>query len=141
MIEVLIALLLFMIGILGIVGLQASMMQAQTESKVRADAANMVDELAALMWAELGNKATIANLTNYSTSGCGASAACNAWQTKLGNTLPGGTLKDLAFDDTVDTWAETHGQVKVTLAWTLPNGSEHQYVATFNVAQNPPPAP
>lgn len=137
MIEVLIAILLFVIGVLGLIGLQAAMTQAQTESKVRADAANLVDELSGLMWGELGNKAVIANLANYSTGGCGTSAACAAWKTKLGATLPGGVLKELTFDDTVDTWAETHGQVKVTLAWTLPNGSEHLYVATFNVAQNP----
>jgi type IV pilus assembly protein PilV len=137
MIEVLVALLLFTIGVLGLVGLQATMTQAQTEGKVRADAANLVDELSALMWAELGNKATIANLTNYSTASCGASTACTAWKAKVGQTLPGGSLKDLTFDDTADTWAENHGLVKVTLAWTLPNGSEHQYVATFNVAQNP----
>ena len=41
LIEVLVAVLLFAIGILGMVGLQASMTQAQTESKVRADAANL----------------------------------------------------------------------------------------------------
>jgi type IV pilus assembly protein PilV len=137
MIEVLVAILLFVIGILGLIGLQAAMTQAQSESKVRADAANLVDELSALMWSELGNKATIANLTNYTTGGCGTSAACTAWRAKLGQVLPGGSLKELTFDDTVDTWAETHGLVKVTLAWTLPNGGEHQYVATFNVAQNP----
>ena len=45
--------LLFAIGILGMVGLQASMMQAQTDSKVRADAANLVDELATLMWSDV----------------------------------------------------------------------------------------
>jgi type IV pilus assembly protein PilV len=138
MIEVLIALLLFAIGVLGLVGLQAAMTQAQTESKVRADAANLVDELATLMWSELGNQATIANLANYSTGSCSSSAGCNAWQTKLGQTLPGGTLKSLTFDNTPDTWAEEHGRVEVTLTWMLPNGAEHQYIATFNVAQNPP---
>jgi len=141
MIEVLIALLLFAIGILGLVGLQASMTQTQTESKVRADAANLVDELATLMWGELGNKDTIANLAAFSASGCSGNPACNAWLTKLGKALPGGTLTDLTFNDIADTWDVNHGMVTVTLSWSLPNGSPHQYVSTFNVAQNAPTAP
>jgi type IV pilus assembly protein PilV len=141
MIEVLIALLLFAIGILGLVGLQASMTQAQTESKVRADAANLVDELATVMWGELGNKDTIANLAAFNTAGCSGNAACNAWLTKLGKTLPGGTVASLVFNNVADTWDVNHGLVTVTLSWSLPNGSPHQYVSTFNVAQNAPPAP
>lgn len=139
MIEVLVAVLLFAIGILGLVGLQASMTQAQTDSKVRADAANLVDELATLMWTELGTQATIANLANFSTSGCAGNARCGAWLGKVGKALPGGTLTDLSFNDVADSWDENHGSVTVTLTWKLPNSDvDHKYVATFNVAQNPP---
>ncbi|HEX6020327.1 MAG TPA: prepilin-type N-terminal cleavage/methylation domain-containing protein [Burkholderiaceae bacterium] len=138
LVEVLVAVLLFAIGILGLVGLQAAMTQTQTESKVRADAANLVDELAAVMWGELGNQATIANLAAFSTGGCAGSAACNAWLTKLGKTLPGGTLSALAFNNVADPWDANYGMVTVTLQWSLPNGGTHQYVSTFNVAQNVP---
>jgi type IV pilus assembly protein PilV len=133
MIEVLVAVLLFAIGILGLVGLQASMTQAQTESKVRADAANLVDELAALMWSDVGT--SVANLSAYKSAGCGGNLRCNAWLTKLGEVLPGGTLDTLTFDETVvDSTDPNHGMVTVTLRWSLPNGASHQYVATFNVA-------
>jgi type IV pilus assembly protein PilV len=139
MIEVLVAVLLFAIGILGLVGLQATMTQTQTESKVRADAANLVDELATVMWGELGNQATLANLAAFSTGGCASNAACNAWLTKLGKTLPGGTLADLTFSNATETSDVDYGSVTVTLKWSLPNGSAHpQYVSTFNVAQNIP---
>jgi type IV pilus assembly protein PilV len=141
LIEVMIAVLLFAIGILGLVGLQASMTQAQSESKVRADAANLIDELATVMWGELGQQAQIALLADFSTAGCSGNTACNAWLTKLGKTLPGGTLTSLAFNDVADTWDINHGMVTVTLSWALPNGSPHQYVATFNVAQNAVVAP
>src|SRR5690242_15134054 len=90
LIEVLVSVLLFAIGILGIVGLQATMTQTQTESKVRADAANLVDELATVMWGELGNQNTMANLAGFTSGGCSANAACNAWLTKMRKTLPGG---------------------------------------------------
>ena len=133
MIEVLVAVLLFAIGILGLVGLQASMTHAQTESKVRADAANLVDELAALMWSEVGTN--IGNLVAFKTAGCGGNLRCAAWQTKVGEVLPSGTLDALTFDETVtDTTSPDHGMVTVTLKWALPNGAGHQYIATFNVA-------
>ena len=133
MIEVLIAVLLFAIGILGLVGLQATMTQTQTESKVRSDAANLVDELAALMWSDVGTN--VANLASYKTAGCGGNLRCAAWQTKLGEVLPGGTLTGLTFDETiVDTADPNHGMVTVSLQWALPNGGTHQYVATFNIA-------
>lgn len=133
MIEVLVAVLLFAIGILGLVGLQASMTHAQTESKVRADAANLVDELATLMWSDVGT--SVANLSAYKSAGCGGNLHCNAWLTKLGQVLPSGTLDSLDFKDgIVDPTDPDHGMVTVTLKWSLPNGSPHQYVATFNVA-------
>jgi type IV pilus assembly protein PilV len=138
LIEVLVSLLLFAIGILGIVGLQATMTQTQTESKVRADAANLVDELATVMWGELGNQNTTANLAGFTGGGCSANLACNAWLTKMQRTLPGGTLTDLSFNNAVDTWDVNHGKVTLTLSWALPNGSGHKYVSTFNVAQNAP---
>jgi len=133
MIEVLIAVLLFAIGILGLVGLQATMTQTQTESKVRSDAANLVDELAALMWSDVGN--SVANLAAYKAAGCGGNLHCAAWLTKVGEVLPGGTLSGLTFDETItNTVDPNHGMVTVTLQWALPNGSTHQYAATFNVA-------
>jgi len=138
LIEVLVAVLLFAIGILGLVGLQASMMQAQTDSKVRADAANLVDELSAVMWGEIGNQNTISNLSAFTTGGCSGNAACNAWLAKLGKTLPGGTLTSLSFNDSADTWDIDHGMDSVTVSWSLPNGGTHKYVSTFNVAQNIP---
>jgi type IV pilus assembly protein PilV len=138
LIEVLVSVLLFTIGILGLVGLQATMTQTQTESKVRADAANLVDELATVMWGEVGNQATLANLNAFSTGGCAGSAACNAWLTKLGKSLPGGTLAELVFDNATDAANASYGLVTVKLEWSLPNGGAHKYVSTFSVAQNTP---
>ena len=135
MIEVLVALLLFAIGILGLVGLQATMTQTQTESKVRADAANLVDELATLMWSEVTNTSPMTvNLAAYTTSGCAGNTRCSAWLDKLGEVLPGGTLDNLSYNTVTDTNDINHGSVSVTLKWSMPNGGAHKYVAIFNVA-------
>jgi type IV pilus assembly protein PilV len=138
LVEVLVAVLLFTIGILGLVGLQATMTQTQTGGKVRADAANLVDELATVMWGEVGNQATLANLNAFTTAGCAGAAACNAWLTKLGKVLPGGTLSELVFDNATDAANANYGLVTVKLQWSLPNSGTHQYVSTFSVAQNTP---
>ena len=135
MIEVLISVLLFAIGILGLVGLQATMTQTQTDSKVRADAANLVDELATLMWSEVTNTAPMtANLAAYTTSGCAGNTRCGAWLTKLASVLPSGTLDNLSYNTVTDTNDVNYGSVSVTLKWSMPNGGEHKYVAIFNVA-------
>ena len=129
LIEVLVAVLLFAIGILGLVGLQAAMTQAQTDAKVRADAANLVDELAALAWADMPN------IAQYKTGTCSANALCNGWLAKLAATLPAGTLTDLSFDDTITNPLDANfGRFTVTVSWTLPNGGTHRHTAVFNVA-------
>lgn len=140
LVEVMVAVLLFAIGILGIVGLQASMMQAQTDSKVRADAANLVDEVATLMWSELSRgkplPASINNVVQFKAAACAGDVTCNGWLTKVQSTLPGGTLSDLSFDETNTNAADpAFGLVSVKLTWTLPNSTvAHSYSATFNLA-------
>jgi len=140
MVEVLVAVLLFTIGILGLVGLQATMTQTQTDGKVRADAANLVDELSTLMWADLGKPTTpggafsMTSLAGYTAGTCGSNAHCAAWQDKVGKVLPNGKLDSLTFDATESTTEDTHGLATVTLKWTLPSSDvEHKYVATFSV--------
>jgi type IV pilus assembly protein PilV len=135
LVEVLVAVLLFAIGILGLVGLQASMTRAQTDSKVRADAANLMDELATLMWSDLGSPPVLANLTAYNGGACTGNTRCSSWIGKLGTTLPGGTLTTLAVNGATDSTNPSFGEVIVEIAWTLPNSSTpHKYAAVFNVA-------
>jgi type IV pilus assembly protein PilV len=51
LIEALIALLIFSVGILGIVGLQATAVKASSDAKYRSEAALMANELIGKMWA------------------------------------------------------------------------------------------
>ncbi len=73
LLEALIAILIFSIGILGAVGLQASMIKANSDAKYRAEAGFIAEQRISQMWvdqANLNNYGEVAPGTNISaTSG------------------------------------------------------------------------
>lgn len=114
LLEVLVALLIFAFGVLGIVGLQASMTQAQTGSKLRGDAAYLAQELIGTMWAN------VASIDQYNTvtAQCDGFNPCNALKQKVAARLPGGTL-------TLRPGAT--GLVEITITWTPPGEDTRTY--------------
>lgn len=115
LIEALIGILIFSVGVLGLVGLQASMTRAQTGTKVRSDAVLLANEIVGIMWADRE-----ANHANYTGTGCGSHAPCKAWLDKVKRSLPNG-------DATVTFSPATFKQVSVQVKWTIPNEGAHQY--------------
>lgn len=122
LIEVLVAILILAFGVLGIVGLQASMTSAQSAAKFRGDAASLVSELVGILWVE-----SVANRANYTTANCANQPACLDWQNKVASSLPGGSSA-LSIDTTT-------GEVSITLTWNVPNEGQHSYVSRTNVLQ------
>ena len=108
LIEVLVSILIFSIGVLALVGLQAKMTKAQSASKYRADAAYLSNELVGVMWSDLKN------LGSYSGATCTTYGRCKDWQTKVYQNLPSGT-------GAVSSVAAT-GAVTITITWK--QGSE-----------------
>lgn len=107
LLEVLVAILIFMIGVLGVVGMQTAMTQAQTVGKFRADATYLANELVGLLWADLPNLAT------YNTAACAGNARCSEWSAKVGRSLPGGTSTVVV---------DAAGVVTIAISWTAPAG-------------------
>lgn len=86
LLEVLIALLIFALGVLGLVGLQANAVKQSGQAKYRADATLLANELIGQMW--LQNRA-FANINmQFSSSGAGG-PLYNAWKARVGTVLPG----------------------------------------------------
>ncbi|HEX6706287.1 MAG TPA: pilus assembly protein PilV [Albitalea sp.] len=112
LIEALVGLLIFSIGILGLVGVQVSMTKAQTLSKFRADAAALAGELVGAMWADLPNVGL------YADASCASHPRCKRWSDKVAATLPGGT----------PVVAVAGGTVTITITWTAPNEAPARYV-------------
>lgn len=104
--EVLVALIILAFGILGVVGLQASMTRVQTAATFRAEAAFMAQRLLGYMWA---NRASVAM---YDTATCAAQPKCKDFLRLVQSRLPAG-------DSTVTVDAAT-GFVTIEIRWTPP---------------------
>ena len=114
LIEALVGIMIFAFGVLGLVGLQASMTKAQTGARFRADASSLSDELLGVMWSDAA-----VNLPNYGTSNCNSYVRCKEWKAKLQNQLPAATA-------TVTINAAT-GEVDIAITWTQPGEGQHNY--------------
>ncbi len=124
--EVLIALLIFSLGVLGLVGLQASATKSSGQAQFRAQAVLLADELVGMMWA--GDR-TNANLLNV-YGPASTDAGFTTWKNKVAATLPGATQPTVTLT-TVNPLALAPGpagslvpsvptastQVAITLSW------------------------
>lgn len=111
-----VGILIFAFGVLGLVGLQASMTKAQTGARFRADASNLSDELLGLMWSDAA-----VNLPSYASGACASYARCKEWSDKLQNQLPS------ASSTVTFTAGAGGGQVDITISWTQPGEGQHRY--------------
>lgn len=126
LLEALVGLLVFSIGILGLVALQASMTRAQTVSKFRADAAYVATAVIGTL------RGDAANLAAYADDACGQAPACADLRRRAAATLPAGTLNIVP--DAVS------GEVTVTVGWTPANDDAQRYVTNTFVRRGNDPA-
>lgn len=116
LLEVLVALLIFAFGVLGVVGLQAAMTKAQTSAKFRGDAAYLAQELIGTMWADYPN------LDKYikpaGDGACTDHPQCFAMQQKIAAVLPAGKL-------VIE--QPSPGLLTITISWTPPAENTHIY--------------
>lgn len=122
LIEALVALLIFAFGVLGLVGLQATMTKAQSTAKYRADAAFLAQQVLGTMWSDAPN------LASYATANCAGYARCSSWAAKVASTLPAGTA----------TVTLVASDVTVAITWTQPNEGSHTYSTRTTIAFNTP---
>jgi type IV pilus assembly protein PilV len=121
LIEALVGILIFSIGILGLVGLQAAMTRAQGAAKFRADAAYLSSEIIGAMWADRPN------LASYATAPSSACTyqRCADWVNKVKTGLPQGQVE---LSPVVST-----GAVSLTMTWTSTNEGTRSYALSTSV--------
>jgi type IV pilus assembly protein PilV len=107
LLEAMIAILIFSVGVLAIVGLQAVMIKNTSESKYRADASYIAQQRVGAMWADPGN------LINYLEV-----------NTDISSLLPGGRRSVTQI---------VVGQFMVMVSWQAPGEPPHNVVTIANI--------
>jgi type IV pilus assembly protein PilV len=107
LIEAMTAILIFSMGVLAVVGLQAAMIKNTADSEFRTDASYIAQQRIGQMWLDSNNlTAYVENATNISTL------------------LPNGTR----------TTAQSGVQFTVTVAWQQPGQAQHSFTTTASIA-------
>lgn len=134
MLEVLIAILVFSFGILGLLGLEANAVRVVLAAKNRADASNLVGQIVGQMWADRANLAAYAHNATSGTSACAPSglASTNAnvisWLNQVAIAMPGATAA------TQQITIGSGNVVTVTVCWKLPQENvTHNFSETAQI--------
>ena len=119
LIEALVAILIFSIGILAVVGMQAVAIKDVTSAKYRSEAAFLVQELLSQMWTDNGN------IGSYAYTGAGMPPLkIRAWVNKVQSQLPDGPnqLPVVTLTNPIPAApaAPTGATVLITVKWRLP---------------------
>jgi type IV pilus assembly protein PilV len=132
LIEALIAILIFSIGILAVVGMQATAIKNVTESKSRSEAAFLAEELMAQMWIDQNistgavqvNTSNV-NVANYNYPGSGSVPARlgtisppAGWIGRVTTKLPGATT--VLPKVTITNATPSGATVQIQIFWQLP---------------------
>lgn len=148
LLEVLIAILIFSVGILGIVGLQASAVTASTDAKYRSEASLLANKLIGQMWVSArslgalqtnfaGHVSGVSDGTAYIDWAWGSTASQGAPATgTVMQLLPGAQsnppIVSLAAVSPSD--PNTATAVTITISWQLPSETVvHSYVTTVQI--------
>lgn len=122
LLEGLIAVLIFSLGILAIVGMQAVAVKQSTDARYRTEAALLAEQLIGMMWVD--NRTTLN--TKYGTGGAGY----NAWLADVSAALP----KVAANPPQVNV---SSGEVTITIYWQPPGDPSpaawHHYTTTAQI--------
>ena len=129
LLEVLVAILVFSIGILAVVGLQGIAVRTTTDARYRSDAAFLTGELMSQIWTDP------VNVSQYNYPGAGPVPARMAgWVARVNSRLPGGVAPVVTYSAN----AQLGEVVDITVGWQLPGeAAAHQHQSRMNVNLNP----
>lgn len=132
-VEVLLAVLIFSFGILGVINLQANAIKLNADSKLRSDASYLAGQIISQMWIDRSNLADYAHkAAGDNCSFTGAAASSTHVTTWIGALNRPGTLLGSLPNATSQIKVETGtNQVTVTVCWRAPQETEsHNFTST-----------
>ena len=115
LLEALVAILIFTIGIVAVMGMQVASINEVTQAKYRTDAAYLANQITGMMWIDQPN------LLSYTSPGYVGRAT---WDATVASSLPQGT----------GTIAVNGRRVTVTIQWRMPSDIvTRRFVAVANI--------
>ncbi len=118
LLEALIGILIFSLGVLALVAMQAVSISNVSNARYRTEAAFLANEILSQIWVDRG--VSYGNVANYAVaSGAAGSVPAQAWVNKVYAQLPGSNANPP--DVTIATPAGGGRQVTVTLRWRAPD--------------------
>ena len=152
LIEALVAILIFSLGVLGMVAVGGAAMGAQTDARYRSDAAALADEMASTIVVNVARNSAAtftASLLQFQHRPAGANCAFTgadsaepntvAWLARVGTqgvNLPGLPNANIASQQIlIDTSATGFNRVEITVCWQAPNDQamrQHKLVTYIN---------
>jgi type IV pilus assembly protein PilV len=137
LIEAMVAIVIFSIGVFALVGLYANSIKLASDAKARGDASYLANQIISQIWVDRGNLANYALYSSVATidatcTGLGNTAAFPTVTSWLGNESKKGTVRGMLPDAKAQILVETGtGAVTVTLCWKAPQETEtHRYTST-----------
>lgn len=137
LLEALVALMIFSIGILALIGLQANAITNSMDGKLRSDAAYFANQIIGEMWAdELAGTALETKYASVSSAAGTPPAGTpryNAWLDEMAEVLP--NVKDANCISQIEVGADN--VVTVTVQWRLPRDEIcREYQVTTQIWSN-----
>lgn len=141
MLEALFGILIFSLGVLAIIGLQAQSIRNSTEARDRMNASFLTNQIVSRMWAARNTVTGTSSLSTFahrpsgavcSASGASSSnAAVTEWLSNVNSLLPdaAATKQSVVVDTTVSAYAT----VTVRLCWKSATG-DHNMVTSTRIA-------
>ncbi len=127
LLEALLGILLFSVGILGLLGLQAASIRNTVEAKYRSEASYLANQIVGRMWTDRTNLANYA-LTAATVCNVATTTALMQWLCQVEATLPGITAG--ANRPTITVAADT---VTVTLRWQVGTSDARRYMVITRI--------
>lgn len=133
LLEVLVSVVIFAVGILGLIGLQATAIKQSTDAQYRSNAAMLANKLLGEMWVGAANNAALQS--GFAKGG----ARYNAWRDSDVKALLPGVVNNTPTEPNVTVAAD--GTVTITIRWHPPSDpstgpSYHEYVTVARVVRN-----
>jgi len=133
LLEALIAILIFSLGILAIVGLQAASVKSAGDAKYRSDASLLANQLIGEM--RVADRTTGTLQTNFSSP---SGTDYTSWLSDVAAALPGASATQPTVTFTTDSSTSTPSSVAtITIFWNSPSESAgaHKYITVAQIEQ------